>query len=125
VRNLWIFCRVLRLEVLLRSKDSKVKVVLDNLSTNTVGFRALMQELGRNTTITNLAIRDCLLSRENVEQLKALLRQNTALQSLDLTSSTLRGSGRDFFETLPQYINQDLIFKKQWSGRYQVCQCTA
>jgi hypothetical protein len=40
-----------------------------------------MQELGRNTTITNLAIRDCLLSRENVQQLKALLRQNTVLQS--------------------------------------------
>jgi Ran GTPase-activating protein (RanGAP) involved in mRNA processing and transport len=79
---------------LLRSKDSKVKeLVLDKLSTNAVGFRALMQELGRNTTITNLAIRDCLLSRENVEQLKALLRQNTALQSLDLTSSALGSEG--------------------------------
>jgi Ran GTPase-activating protein (RanGAP) involved in mRNA processing and transport len=82
------------LEVLLRSKHSKVKeLVLDKVDTRTVGFHALVQELGRNTTITNLAIRESVLSRKNVQQLKALLRQNTALHTLDLTSSALGSAG--------------------------------
>jgi Ran GTPase-activating protein (RanGAP) involved in mRNA processing and transport len=82
------------LEVLLRSKDSKVKeLILHKVDTRTAGFRALMQELGRNTTITNLAIRESVLSRENVQQLKAVLRRKTSLQSLDLTSCALGSAG--------------------------------
>ena len=47
------------LEALLRSQNSKVKeLVLEQVGTRTVGLRPVMQELGRNTTVTNLAIRD-------------------------------------------------------------------
>jgi hypothetical protein len=75
------------LEVLLRSHDSKVKeLVLGQVDTNTVGLHSVLRELGRNTTVANLAIRDSVLSRENVQQLKAVLRQNLVIQSLDLTS---------------------------------------
>jgi Ran GTPase-activating protein (RanGAP) involved in mRNA processing and transport len=82
------------LEVLLRSQHSKVKeLILHKVDTHTAGFHALMQELEHNATITNLAIRESVLSRENVQQLKAVLRQNTALQSLDLTSSALGSAG--------------------------------
>jgi hypothetical protein len=82
------------LEGLVRSQNSKVKeLVLEQVGPRTVGLRPVMQELGRNTTVINLAIRDSELSRENVQQLKTLLRQNTALQSLDLTSSALGSAG--------------------------------
>jgi Ran GTPase-activating protein (RanGAP) involved in mRNA processing and transport len=78
------------LEVLLRSQDSKVKeLILERINTSTVGLHAVFRELGRNTTVTNLAIRNSELSRENVQQLKSMLRQNTALESLALTSSAL------------------------------------
>jgi Ran GTPase-activating protein (RanGAP) involved in mRNA processing and transport len=53
----------------------------------------VMQELERNNTVTNLAIRDSVLSREIVQQLTVALRQNTALQSLDLESSALGSAG--------------------------------
>jgi Ran GTPase-activating protein (RanGAP) involved in mRNA processing and transport len=82
------------LEVLLRNRDSKVKeLVLEQVGPRTVGLRLVMQELGRNTTVTNLTIRDSVLSRENVQQLKAVLRQNTALQYLDLDSIDLGSAG--------------------------------
>jgi Ran GTPase-activating protein (RanGAP) involved in mRNA processing and transport len=82
------------LEALFRSQNSKVKeLVLEQVGSCTVGLRTVMQELGRNTTVTNLAIRDSVLSRESVQQLKAVLRQNTALQFLDLTSSALGSAG--------------------------------
>jgi hypothetical protein len=82
------------LEVLLRSQDSKIKeLVLERMNTNTVGLHPVIRELGRNTTVTKLAIIESALSRENVQQLKSMLRQNTALESLDLTSSTLRSAG--------------------------------
>jgi Ran GTPase-activating protein (RanGAP) involved in mRNA processing and transport len=82
------------LEVLLRSPDSKVKeLILEKVDTHTVVFHPVMQELGRNITVTKLTIRKCVLSRENVQQLKAALRQNTALQYLDLTWSALGSAG--------------------------------
>jgi hypothetical protein len=74
-----------------------VELVLDKLSTNTVGFRALMQELGRNTTITNLAIRDCLLSRENNSNL-VTSKYGSTISGSDVERTRERGSGRDFFE---------------------------
>jgi Ran GTPase-activating protein (RanGAP) involved in mRNA processing and transport len=82
------------LEVLLRSQDSKVKeLILKEADTNTAGLHKVMQELGRNTTVTNLVIRYSVLSRENVQQLKSMLRRTTALESLDLTSSALGSAG--------------------------------
>jgi hypothetical protein len=94
------------LEALLRSQDSKVKeLVFDNVDTRTVGLYPVIQELERNTTVTNLAIRNSKLSRETLQQLTAVLRRNAALLSLHLTSSVL-GSGRDFFSAIPQNINQ-------------------
>jgi hypothetical protein len=63
------------LEVLLRSQDSKVnELILVGVGTSTVGLQAVMRELGRNTTVTNLTIRDSTLSRENIQQLKFVRR---------------------------------------------------
>jgi hypothetical protein len=72
------------LAVLLRSQDSKVKeLILDMVDTaSTVGLHQVLQELGRNTTITHLSIRNSVLSRNNVVQLKAVSRRKTVLQSL-------------------------------------------
>jgi hypothetical protein len=82
------------LEVLLRSQDSKVKeLILEQVGTRILGLHPVLRELGRNTTVTNLSIRLCVLSRETVQQVKSMLRQNTSLQSLDLTSSTLGSAG--------------------------------
>jgi Leucine-rich repeat (LRR) protein len=82
------------LEVLLRSQDSKVKeLVLEKVNTSTVGLHPVIRELGRNTTVTSLAIRDSVLSRDNVQQLKSMLRRNTGLESLDLESSRLGSAG--------------------------------
>jgi hypothetical protein len=73
------------LEVLFRSQDSKVEeLVLEQVDTRTVGLYPVIRELGRNTTVTNLAIRNSVLSRETLQQLKAVLRQNTTLQHLIL-----------------------------------------
>jgi hypothetical protein len=45
------------LEVLLRSQGSKVKeLVLEQFDYRTLGVHLVMEELGRNTTVTNLAI---------------------------------------------------------------------
>jgi Ran GTPase-activating protein (RanGAP) involved in mRNA processing and transport len=54
---------------------------------------SVAQQLGRSTTVTSLSLGRCVLSRENVLQLKAVLRRNTALESLDLTASTLWNAG--------------------------------
>jgi hypothetical protein len=64
------------LGVLLRSQDSKVKeLIFENIVyTRTVGLHAVIQELGRNTTVTKLAILKSVLSRETVPQLKSMLR---------------------------------------------------
>jgi Ran GTPase-activating protein (RanGAP) involved in mRNA processing and transport len=82
------------LEALLHNQDSKVnELALEKVRYSTVGFRRLMQELERNTAITDLSIRDSVLSRESVQQVKSMLRHNTTLQSLNLTSSALKSAG--------------------------------
>jgi hypothetical protein len=63
------------------------------VGSNIVDLNPVIRELGRNTTVTNLVISESVLSRENVQQLKAMLRQNTVLQSLDLISSALGSAG--------------------------------
>jgi Ran GTPase-activating protein (RanGAP) involved in mRNA processing and transport len=82
------------LEVLLRSQVSKVKeLVLEKVGTRTVGLCSVMQELERNTKVTNLAIRYCKLSHENIQHIYTVVCRNTALHSLDLTSSALGSAG--------------------------------
>jgi Leucine-rich repeat (LRR) protein len=82
------------LEVLLRSQDSKVKeLVLEKVDTHAVGLYAVLRELGCNTTVTNLTIRDSVLGRDYVQQLKAVVRRNTALQHLVLRGNRLRSEG--------------------------------
>jgi hypothetical protein len=69
------------LEVLLRSQDSKVKeLVIEKVNTRTVGLHP--SGAGRNTTLTSLTIAYSTLNHENIQQLQAVLRQNTALQHL-------------------------------------------
>jgi Ran GTPase-activating protein (RanGAP) involved in mRNA processing and transport len=63
------------------------------LECNTGGLHTVMQELGRNTVVTNLSIRDSGLSREIAQQLKAVFCQNTALQHLTLEGNRLRNAG--------------------------------
>jgi Leucine-rich repeat (LRR) protein len=82
------------LEVLLRSQDSKVtELVLERVGNNTVGLLPVTREMGRNTTVTNLAILNSVLSRETIQQLKSMFCRNKALESLDLTSSALGSVG--------------------------------
>jgi hypothetical protein len=83
------------LEVLLRSQDSKVnELILEEIDTDTtVGLHQVLQELGRNTTVTDLSIFDSWLSRENVQQVKFVLRQNTVVQYLHLDSIALGSVG--------------------------------
>jgi hypothetical protein len=50
-----------------------------------VGFESFMQEMGCNNTVLKLAIVDVSLSRDNAQQLKAMLRRNTALEDLNLS----------------------------------------
>jgi Ran GTPase-activating protein (RanGAP) involved in mRNA processing and transport len=54
---------------------------------------SVAQKLGLSTTVTNLDLCGSVLSRENEQQLKAVLRQNTVLESLDLTGSRLGSAG--------------------------------
>jgi Ran GTPase-activating protein (RanGAP) involved in mRNA processing and transport len=90
----WLPRSLYGLEVLLRSKDSKVKeLILEQVDTNTVGLHSVMQELRHNTTVTNLAIRNSTLSFDSMRQLEAVLCQNTALHTLDLSESALGSLG--------------------------------
>jgi Ran GTPase-activating protein (RanGAP) involved in mRNA processing and transport len=52
-----------------------------------------MQEMGRNTTVLKLAIVDVPLSRDNIQQLKAMLRRNTVLEDLNVAGAALRSTG--------------------------------
>jgi Ran GTPase-activating protein (RanGAP) involved in mRNA processing and transport len=82
------------LEVLLRNQDSKVQeLILEQVDTRTVGLHPVLRELGRNTTVTNLAIRNSVMSHEIAQQLKSMLRQNTALQHLMVEGNRRRNAG--------------------------------
>jgi Ran GTPase-activating protein (RanGAP) involved in mRNA processing and transport len=48
-----------------------------------------MLEMGRNTNILKMVIAGVPLSRENIQQLKVMLRRNTVLQDLDLVGDAL------------------------------------
>jgi Ran GTPase-activating protein (RanGAP) involved in mRNA processing and transport len=78
----------------LRSQDSKVKeLILTQVDARTFGLHPVLRELERNTTVTDFVMSDCVLSREDLQQLKAVLRQNAALQYLDLESIALGSAG--------------------------------
>jgi hypothetical protein len=84
---------------LLSSKKSQVKELViekfsGSLGNQLVGFEYSMKEMGRNTTILKMAIvSNVPLSRNNVQQHKAMLRQNTVLQDLNLSQSELGCTG--------------------------------
>jgi hypothetical protein len=61
--------------------DSRQQSSLSTGSTweQVVGFEFSVLEMGRITTILNMAIAEALLSRDNIQQLKVMLRQNTVL----------------------------------------------
>jgi hypothetical protein len=91
VKPLWSLSGI---EVLLCRHDSKAnELVLEQINARAVGLHQVIRELGCNTTVTNLAIRGSVLSRESVQQLKSMLRRNAAPESLDLTSNVLRSAG--------------------------------
>jgi Leucine-rich repeat (LRR) protein len=85
------------IDALLRGKNSQLKTLMIarfNGSTveQVIGFESFMLEMRRNTTILKMVIA-MSLSRDNVQQLKAMLRRNTVLQDLNLTGDALGGSG--------------------------------
>jgi Ran GTPase-activating protein (RanGAP) involved in mRNA processing and transport len=57
------------------------------------GFGSFMLEMGRNTTILKMVVIYASLSRDNIQQVKAMLRRNTVLQNLDLTANALGSAG--------------------------------
>jgi hypothetical protein len=86
------------IDVLVGSKESQLKeLLLAGFPRSTVesvaGFESFMLEMGRNTTILKMAIACVPLSRDNIQQLKAMLRRNTVLQDLDLSRDALGSAG--------------------------------
>jgi hypothetical protein len=74
----------------MRSHDSKVKeLVLEQVDTDTVSLHSVLRELERNNTVTTLTIDESMLSRENFQQLNAVLHRNTAQQHLTLCKDSL------------------------------------
>jgi hypothetical protein len=53
---------------------------------------SVAEQLGQSTTVTSLSLY-AMLSRENVQQLKFMLRRNTVLEYLLLASSALGSAG--------------------------------
>jgi Ran GTPase-activating protein (RanGAP) involved in mRNA processing and transport len=82
-------------------------LILEQVDTRTVGLHPVLRELERNTPVINLAIRDSVLSRENVQQFKAVSSQNVALQYLDLGSIALGSAG--LAEIAPALYRDTLI----------------
>jgi hypothetical protein len=69
------FSSLLAIGTLLRGKNSQLKkLVIGHLNKSTgeqvVGFESFIQEMGRNATILNMAIRSVCLNRDNIQQLK-------------------------------------------------------
>jgi hypothetical protein len=88
---------LLGLDGLLRSKNSKItKLVLVGLQPRggrPLCFQPVMHALERNTKVTKLAIVAGNMSREHIQQLKAMLRQNTVLTDLGLSRNALGSAG--------------------------------
>jgi Ran GTPase-activating protein (RanGAP) involved in mRNA processing and transport len=83
---------------LLRGKKSQVKQLtiqsfIRSIGEQLVGFESFMQEMGRNTTIIKMVIVNVPLSRDNVQQFKAMLRRNTVLEDLAISHCALRSMG--------------------------------
>jgi Ran GTPase-activating protein (RanGAP) involved in mRNA processing and transport len=86
------------IDVMVGSKQSQIKeLIFVGFIGSTVeavtGFESFMLKMGRNTTILKLVIAGVPLSRDNIQQLKAMLRRNTVLQDLDLNGDALGSAG--------------------------------
>jgi hypothetical protein len=86
------------MDALLHGKNSQLKeLMIARLQESTVeqlvGFESFMLKMGRNTTILKMLIAGVPLSRDNTQQLKAMLHRNTVLQDLDLTGDALGSVG--------------------------------
>jgi hypothetical protein len=92
------FSSLVAIDTLLRGKNSQLKeLVIENFIGPTgeqvVGFESFMQEMGRNTTVLNMAIIGVRLHPDNIQQLKAMLRRNAVLQYLNLSQNALGSAG--------------------------------
>jgi hypothetical protein len=91
------FRSIAEIDLLLRGKHSQLKeLTISNFNGSgeqVCGFESFMLEMGRNTTILKLAIGNVRLSRDNIQQLKAMLRRNTVLQELNLVGDALGSTG--------------------------------
>jgi Ran GTPase-activating protein (RanGAP) involved in mRNA processing and transport len=84
------------MDILLRGKNSQLKELIikgSNSVEEVVCFESFMTEMERNTSILTMAIFSVSLSRDNTQQLRAMLRRNTVLQNLDLTGDALGSAG--------------------------------
>jgi Ran GTPase-activating protein (RanGAP) involved in mRNA processing and transport len=86
------------IDVLLRGKTSQLKELVvsefnGSIREKVVGFESFMKEMERNTTILKLAIHCVRLSRDNIQQLKAMLRRNTSLEDLNISKDALGSTG--------------------------------
>jgi Ran GTPase-activating protein (RanGAP) involved in mRNA processing and transport len=93
------FSSLVGVDALLRGKNSQLKeLIIEKFNGSltgeqVVGFESFMKEMERNTTILKMAIMNVPLSRDNIQQLTAMLRRNTVLQDLDLTGDALGSTG--------------------------------
>jgi Ran GTPase-activating protein (RanGAP) involved in mRNA processing and transport len=92
------FSSLAGITALLRGKQSQLKELTmlefnGSIGEAVVGFESFMLEMGRNTTILNMIIAKVPLSRDNIQQLKGMLRRNTVLQDLDIHGDSLGSAG--------------------------------
>jgi Ran GTPase-activating protein (RanGAP) involved in mRNA processing and transport len=93
-----LFRSLAGVDVLLRGKHSQIKELTiskfnGSIGEQVIGFDSLMLEMGRNATILKMGIIHVRLRRDSIQQLRAMLRQNTVLQELNLTGDALGSTG--------------------------------
>jgi Ran GTPase-activating protein (RanGAP) involved in mRNA processing and transport len=87
------------IDALLRGEKSQLKELIiarfkgSTVDEEVVGFQSFMKEMERNTTMLKLVIIVVPLSRDNIQQVKTMLRRNTALQELCLAETALGSAG--------------------------------
>jgi hypothetical protein len=92
VLQIKVFSSFNGIDVIVGSKQSQIKeLIFVGFYGSTVeavaGFESFMLEMGRNTTILKIVIAGVPLTRDSIQQLKAMLRRNTVLQDLDLSGN--------------------------------------
>jgi Ran GTPase-activating protein (RanGAP) involved in mRNA processing and transport len=86
------------MDAFLRGKHPQLKELMigkfkGSIGEQTVGFESFMQEMERNTTIIELTFAAVPLQRDNIQQLKTMLRRNTVLEDLCLAGTKLGSAG--------------------------------